>query len=148
MFQYILLGLLGIGSTLSNFDSSYIEPKCGFSARYYVHNSMGRFQHVGTPDALTFNSYLRVKTTFTLLKIVDLNMSMQGWAVKGGFVNGQGGGRWGAAIRLTNNLALEYEHYSAHSFDNANLAGSYDYIGLKFEYGYDKPVSNLLKRIL
>jgi hypothetical protein len=58
------------------------------------------------------------------------------------------GAVFGLTFRIVPNMYVYYKHYSAHVFDNGNKkadAGTEDYIGVVFNFGYDKGRSSLFK---
>jgi len=140
MFEYLLLGLLASGVSLSTIDSSYVKPRVGFEGRYFFDNSLPAFNNKGMElPKDKAKSYIRVHSQYTVLGVLDLNVAMQGWASEQGFTgNGsRGGGIWGTTIRLSDNFSIGYEHFSCHNFNSANTCGSMDAMVFNFQIGYD-----------
>ena len=128
---------MAIGTSLHSIDNNYVKPRIALDAKYYLNNTRPQYN-----DALIdFNNptrvYLAVRSTYTIFGVMDLNVGMQGWAIRTGFQGGRGGGIWGVDIRITDNLTVGYEHFSCHVFDRNYRCGSEDSIKLRFHIGYD-----------
>jgi len=151
MFEYILLGILTGGLSLATIDDSWVKPRAGFEARYFMDNSLPAFQNKGMDlPADKAKSYILVHTTYTVLGFLDLNIAMQGWASEKGFTgNGsRGGGIWGFETRISDNFSVGYEHFSCHNFNTSNVCGNMDALVFKFNLGYDhKGYDSLLGKI-
>lgn len=138
VMQYCLLSLMGAGVGLQNINKDYVYPRVGFKSEYFTHNTLPVYNNKATSNKEFMNSYIEVESTYTVFKVLDFNVGMQGYATKdSGFKGGFGGGYWGSEIRIWKGLKLYYRHDSYHCFDTANDCGSVDRVGIFISIGYD-----------
>jgi hypothetical protein len=148
LMGYIVGGLLSVFGLVGAVDHDAIDSGFKLEAGYYVHNDRPRYNNRPTLLDERFNTKLAVYSKVTFYKFLDVDFGMQGFAVKNGFINAEGGAVFGLTFRIVPNMYVYYKHYSAHVFDNGNKkadAGTEDYIGVVFNFGYDKGRSSLFK---
>lgn len=152
MVQYTILALMGIGLSFSTINPKFVYPRAGFESRYFLSNTRPMFTNRLTQDNEHANAYIAVKTEYTVFKVTDIYANFQGWMARRGFsaTGSQGGGNWGIRLRLSDNVTVNWEHYSCHTFNSDNNCGSEDFIGMFFHvgfngHGYDSILGNIIR---